>query len=163
MACYLERQVALKSEDSVHILEGKAILYKREGTPAWQVRYRVGVKKLRNTTNEIDINKAKSRAVDIVMNAWFREKNLPTELGLQVQQSLQAGSQFLQDELQHRMQQTLAPTQTRLQSLAHDSALYARLAHHSARRITLVAMISGAIAGALGGVLAGVALARYLN
>jgi len=67
--------VALKSEDSVHILEGKAILYKREGTPAWQVRYRVGVKKLRNTTNEIDINKAKSRAVDIVMNAWFREKN----------------------------------------------------------------------------------------
>jgi integrase len=35
----------------------------------------VGVKKLRNTTNEIDINKAKSRAVDIVMNAWFREKN----------------------------------------------------------------------------------------
>ncbi len=67
--------MALKSEDSVHILEGKAILYKREGTLAWQVRYRVGVKKLRNTTNEIDINKAKSRAVDIVMNAWFREKN----------------------------------------------------------------------------------------
>lgn len=61
--------------------------------------------------------------------------NLPTELGLQVQQSLQAGSQFLQNELQQRMQQTLAPTQTRLQSLAHDCALYARLAHHSARRI----------------------------
>lgn len=89
--------------------------------------------------------------------------NLPTELGLQVQQSLRAGSQFLQDELQQRMQQTLAPTQTRLRSLAHDSALYARLAHHSARRITLVAMVSGAIAGALGGVLAGVALARYLG
>lgn len=89
--------------------------------------------------------------------------NLPTELGLQVQQSLHAGSQFLQDELQHRMQQTLAPTQTRLQSLAHDSALYARLAHHSAKRIALLAIVTGGIAGALGGVLAGVALARYLN
>jgi hypothetical protein len=89
--------------------------------------------------------------------------NLPTELGLQVQQSLQAGSQFLQDELQQRMQKTLAPTQTRLQSLANDSAQYARLAHHSAKRITVLAIIAGAIAGALGGVLAGVALARYFT
>lgn len=67
--------MAQKSDDSVHILEGKAILYKREGTPAWQVRYRVDGKKLRNTTNEIDLDKAKERAVEIVMNAWFREKN----------------------------------------------------------------------------------------
>lgn len=88
--------------------------------------------------------------------------NLPTELGLQVQQSLQAGSQFLQDELHQRMQQTLAPTQTRLQPLAHDSALYARLAHHSAKRIALLAIVNGGIAGAWGGLLAGVALARYL-
>jgi hypothetical protein len=89
--------------------------------------------------------------------------NLPTELGLQVQQSLQAGSQFLQDELQQRMQKTLAPTQTRLQSLANDSAQYARLTHHSAKRITVLAIIAGAIAGALGGVLVGVALARYFT
>ena len=67
--------MAQKSEDSIHILEGKAILYKREGTPAWQVRYRVDGKKLRNTTNETDLDKAKERAVEIVMNAWFREKN----------------------------------------------------------------------------------------
>jgi len=67
--------VAQKSDSSVHILEGKAILYKREGTPAWQVRYRIDGKKLRNTTHETDLDKAKARAVDIVMNAMFREKN----------------------------------------------------------------------------------------
>lgn len=67
--------MAQKSADSVHILEGKAILYKREGSPAWQVRYRIGRQKLRNTTNETDLDKAKARAVDIVMNAMFREKN----------------------------------------------------------------------------------------
>ena len=89
--------------------------------------------------------------------------SLPTELGLQVQQSLQAGSQRLQDELQHRLHQTLAPTHTRLQSLTHDSAQYARIAHRSARRIALVAIIAGGAAGALGGLLAGMALARYLG
>ena len=64
-----------KSDDSVHILEGKAILYKREGTPAWQVRYRIDGKKLRNTTHETDLDKAKAKAVDIVMNAMFRQRN----------------------------------------------------------------------------------------
>ena len=67
--------MAQKSDDSVHILEGKAILYKREGTPAWQVRYRIDGKKIRNTTHEVDLEKAKKIAVDIVMNAMFREKN----------------------------------------------------------------------------------------
>ena len=64
-----------KSENSVHILEGKAILYKREGTPAWQVRYLIDGKKLRNTTHETDLDKAKTKAVDIVMNAMFRQRN----------------------------------------------------------------------------------------
>ena len=67
--------MAQKSDDSIHILEGKAILYKRVGTPAWQVRYRIDGKKLRNTTHETDLDKAKSRAVDIVMDAMFRKKN----------------------------------------------------------------------------------------
>ncbi len=65
----------LKTDDSVHILEGKAILYKREGTPAWQVRYKGEGKKLRNTTHEVDLDKAKKVAVDIVTNAWYRVKN----------------------------------------------------------------------------------------
>ena len=30
-----------KSKDSVHILEGRATLYKRELTPHWQVLYNV--------------------------------------------------------------------------------------------------------------------------
>jgi len=67
--------VAQKSEDSVHILEGKAILYKREGSPVWQVRFKADGKKLRNTTHEVDLDKAKSKAVDIVTNAWYRVRN----------------------------------------------------------------------------------------
>lgn len=61
--------------DSVHILEGKATLYKRAGSPLWQVRYRANSKKCRASTQEIDINKAKKAAVDLVTNAWFRVRN----------------------------------------------------------------------------------------
>lgn len=64
-----------KSEDSIHILEGKAILYKREGSPTWQVRYKADGKKLRNTTHEVDLEKAKKVAVDIVTNSWYRVRN----------------------------------------------------------------------------------------
>lgn len=67
--------MALKSDDSVHILEGKAILYKRVGSPVWQVRYHAEGKKLRSTTHEIELKKAKEAAVEIVTNAWFRVKN----------------------------------------------------------------------------------------
>jgi len=43
---------------------------------------------------------------------------------------LQAGSQFLQDELQQaHAKKTLAPTQARFAIMANDSAQYARLAH----------------------------------
>ena len=64
-----------KSKDSVHILEGRATLYKRELTPHWQVRYNVYGKWLRQTTKTDDLKKAKTIAVDIVTNAWFSEKN----------------------------------------------------------------------------------------
>lgn len=64
--------------DSVHILEGKATLYKREGSPLWQVRYRANNKKCRASTQEVDLDKAKKAAVDLVTNAWFRvQNNLP--------------------------------------------------------------------------------------
>lgn len=63
------------ADDSVHILEGKATLYKREGSPLWQVRFRADNKKRRASTHEIDLDKAKQVAVDLVTNAWFRVKN----------------------------------------------------------------------------------------
>ena len=66
------------ANDSVHILEGKATLYKREGSPLWQVRYRANGRKIRASTGEVDLRKAKSAAVKLVTNSWFRvENNLP--------------------------------------------------------------------------------------
>lgn len=64
-----------KSEDTVHILEGKATLYKREGSPFWSVRYKAYGKWERQSTKRGDVDDAKDKAVEIVMNAWFREKN----------------------------------------------------------------------------------------
>ena len=64
-----------KAEHTVYILEGKAILYKRAGTPHWQVRYKAGGKWLRSTTKQADLDEAKSVATELIMNAWFRAKN----------------------------------------------------------------------------------------
>lgn len=64
-----------KAPHTLHILEGKATLYQRPTTPQWFVRYKVGSKWLRSTTKKNTIEEAKQAAVDIVTNAWFREKN----------------------------------------------------------------------------------------
>jgi integrase len=68
-----------KSSLTHHILEGKATLFQRPTSPVWHVRYKVHGKWERVTTKCEKLKEAKSRAVDIVTNAWFREKNnLPT-------------------------------------------------------------------------------------
>ena len=64
-----------KAPHTVHILEGKATLYQRPTTPQWFVRYKVAGKWLRSTTKQSELAEAKQAAVDIIMNAWFREKN----------------------------------------------------------------------------------------
>jgi len=64
-----------KAPHTHHILEGEAILYKRTGTPHWQVRYKIGSKWLRGTTKQDKLADAKKAAVDLILNAKFREKN----------------------------------------------------------------------------------------
>lgn len=64
-----------KASHTIHILEGKATLYQRPTTPQWFVRYKVDGKWLRTTTKKSNLEEAKQAAVDIVTNAWFREKN----------------------------------------------------------------------------------------
>lgn len=64
-----------KSENTVHILEGKATLYRREGSPFWSVRFKAYGKWERQTTKTDLLDEAKAKAVEIVTNAWFREKN----------------------------------------------------------------------------------------
>lgn len=64
-----------KCDDTVHILEGKATLFRRPLTPHWQVRFKAHGKWLRATTQCEDLKDAKDKAVDLVTNAWFRERN----------------------------------------------------------------------------------------
>jgi integrase len=64
-----------KSDHTVHILEGKATLFRRLNTPHWHVRFKVNGNWLRTSTKAEKLLDAKSKAVDIVTNAWFREKN----------------------------------------------------------------------------------------
>jgi integrase len=44
-------------------------------TPHWQIRFKVNGKWERMTTKCEDLTEAKSKAVELVTNAWFREKN----------------------------------------------------------------------------------------
>ena len=64
-----------KAEHTVHILEGKAVLYQRANSPHWHVRYKADGKWLRTTTKQENLADAKSAAVDLVTNAWFRVRN----------------------------------------------------------------------------------------
>lgn len=65
----------LKSESTVHILEGKATLYKRQLSPLWYVRFKVQGRWVKASTKAEELKEAKSNAVELVTNAWFREKN----------------------------------------------------------------------------------------
>ena len=64
-----------KSESTVHILEGKATLYKRQLSPLWYVRFKVQGRWVKASTKAEELKEAKSNAVELVTNAWFREKN----------------------------------------------------------------------------------------
>ncbi len=64
-----------KSDYTVHILEGRATLFKRPLTPHWHVRYKVYGKWERITTKCEELKEAKSKAEEIVSDARFRERN----------------------------------------------------------------------------------------
>ena len=64
-----------KSEDTVHILEGKATLFKRPLSPCWHVRYKVHGKWERSTTKCDELADAKQRAAELVSEAWFKERH----------------------------------------------------------------------------------------
>lgn len=64
-----------KSDDTVHILEGQATLFKRPTSPVWHVRFKVHGKWERQTTKCEDLAAAKQRATDMVVDARFKEKH----------------------------------------------------------------------------------------
>ncbi len=67
-----------KSDNTVHILEGKATLFRRTESDVWHVRYKAHGKWERMTTKCANLKQAKQAGTDIVMNAMFRvQNNLP--------------------------------------------------------------------------------------
>lgn len=67
-----------KADSTVHILEGKATLFRRVESDVWHVRYKAHGKWERATTKCSDLKQAKQAGTDIVMNAMFRvQNNLP--------------------------------------------------------------------------------------
>ncbi len=64
-----------KSEDTIHILEGQATLFRRPTTPHWHVRYRVHGKWERTSARCTDLAEARRRATELVTEAWFKERH----------------------------------------------------------------------------------------
>ena len=64
-----------KSPDTIHILEGKATLFRRPTTPAWHVRYKVHGKWERTSTKCTELAAARQRATELVTEAWFKERH----------------------------------------------------------------------------------------
>lgn len=63
------------SPENVKLLGGVAVLFRRDRSSAWQVRYKVQGKWVRTTTKQMALDDAKKTAEDIVLNARFRERN----------------------------------------------------------------------------------------
>ena len=70
-----------KYAHTVHILEGKATLYKRPTTPQWYVRYKAANAWHRTTTKCEDLAKAKLRAVE-QLSVRFFYVCFPTKISL---------------------------------------------------------------------------------
>lgn len=64
----------LKAEHTIHIHEGEATLYQREGSPHWQLRYKANGKWTRATTKKTKLADAKKQAMEIIVRARVLEK-----------------------------------------------------------------------------------------
>jgi len=63
------------SENSVQLLNGKLVLTKRDRSPYWQVRFRIGRKWIRASTKCEDLDEANGVAFELHAEAKFKEKN----------------------------------------------------------------------------------------
>ena len=90
------------------------------------------------------------------------QQMLPQQLGRHLSATLEAAAKPVNLQLQQSLQSMLSDTGTHLDQLSRESAQYARIAHQSARRMALIALVVGGTAGVLGGLLAGLALGQLL-
>ena len=89
-----------KSNTTVHILEGKATLFKRALTPHWHVRYKANGKWERTTTKCEALKDAKDKAEEIVSEARFRERNQLPIISKRFQAVAKLAIARMQDEQQ---------------------------------------------------------------
>lgn len=67
-----------KRDDTHQLIERKLVLFKRPTTAAWYCRYKIDDKWITATTKELDLEKAKSAAHQILVKAQvMKEQNLP--------------------------------------------------------------------------------------
>ena len=70
--------MAQLSNNSIQILDGKITLTRRNNSSAWQMRYKIGDRWLRQTTKAIDLKEAKQLAEEAYITAKVRHKeNMP--------------------------------------------------------------------------------------
>ncbi|MCZ4328501.1 hypothetical protein [Castellaniella denitrificans] len=80
-----------------------------------------------------------------------------------LQTALAASGKEISHDLAARAHDAVQASESHLAELARQSARYATIAHQSARRMALIALIVGSAAGSIGGLLAGVALGGHLG
>jgi len=114
----------------------------------------------------VDRLEAVTRTLDTVQQQMQSmsesQQMLPQQLSRHLSATLQTAAKPVNQQLQQAVQSMLNDTSTRLDQLSRESAQYARIAHQSARRMALIALVVGGAAGVLGGLLAGLALGRFL-
>ncbi|MFW7341836.1 hypothetical protein V0R37_09830 [Pollutimonas sp. H1-120] len=87
---------------------------------------------------------------------------LPQQLSRHLTATMEAAAKPINQHVEHVIQTMLDDTGARLDQLAQNAAKYASIAHQSARRMAIIALIVGGAAGILGGLLAGLALGQNL-
>lgn len=87
---------------------------------------------------------------------------LPEQLSRHLAAAMEAAAKPIHQQSHNVIQAMLDDTGARLDHLARDAAQYARIAHRSARRMALIALVVGGASGVLGGLLAGLALGHFL-
>ena len=92
-----------KANHTVHIHEGQATLYKRLGTPHWQLRYKANGKWARATTKQTKLADAKREAMEIIVRARVLEKEGLLVTSKRVSTVAKLAIRRMEDELDNNM------------------------------------------------------------
>lgn len=63
------------SDESVQVLNGKIVLFRRKRSPLWQARFRIGRKWIRTSTKKEKLKEAQGIAIEAYHEAKFKEKH----------------------------------------------------------------------------------------